>query len=127
VVHGADGIDEMSTTGYTKVTECRGGSVNTFYLHPADVGLTKAPADALKGGDAPENAQIIRRILDGAAGPARDVVLLNAGASLFIAGAAPSVRDGIVRAARAIDAGDAARTLDRLVAVSSAEELAVEA
>ena len=100
VVHGADGIDEISTTGYTKVSECRDGSVNTFYLHPADVGVPKAPPDALKGGDAHENAAIIQRVLAGARGPARDVVLLNAGAALFIAGAASSVEDGIARARR---------------------------
>src|SRR6266705_798481 len=63
VVHGADGIDEISTAGYTKVSECRNGSVNTFYLHPTDVGVPKAPSDTLKGGDAHENAAIIQSIL----------------------------------------------------------------
>ncbi len=67
VVHGADGIDEISTTGYTKVSECRAGAVNTFYLHPADVGLPKASAADLKGGDASENAAIIDRVLAGRA------------------------------------------------------------
>ncbi|MBI3490457.1 MAG: anthranilate phosphoribosyltransferase [Acidobacteria bacterium] len=124
VVHGADGIDELTTTGYTKISECRDGTVNTFYLHPADVGLPKSPAGALQGGDAHENARIIERVLDGTRGPARDVVLLNAGASLFIAGAAASVDDGILQASRAIDSGDARRTLDRLVAISTAEEFA---
>ncbi len=122
VVHGADGIDELTTTGYTKISECRDGAVNTFYLHPADVGLAKAPAGALQGGDAHENARIIERILDGTRGPARDVVLLNAGAVLFIAGAAASVDDGILKASRAIDRGDAKRTLERLVSISTAEE-----
>jgi len=122
VVHGADGIDELTTTGYTKISECRDGAVNTFYLHPADVGLAKAPAGALQGGDAHENARIIERILDGTRGPARDVVLLNAGAALFIAGAAASVDDGILKASRAIDRGDAKRTLERLVSISTAEE-----
>ena len=121
VVHGADGIDELTTTGYTKISECRDGAVNTFYLHPADVGLPKAPAGALQGGDAQENARIITGILDGARGPARDVVLLNAGASLFIAGAAASVKDGIAMAARAIDGGDAKRTLETLVSISATE------
>src|SRR5881394_450204 len=115
VVHGADGIDELTTTGYTKISECRDGAVNTFYLHPSDVGLPKAPAGALQGGDAHENARIIERVLGGERGPARDVVLLNAGATLFIAGAAASVDDGIVKASRAIDRGDARRILDRLV------------
>jgi anthranilate phosphoribosyltransferase len=122
VVHGADGIDELTTAGYTKISECRDGAVNTFYLHPADVGLPKAPADALRGGDAPENARIIEQVLSGARGPARDVVLLNAGAALLIAGAAASVEAGIAQASRAIDSGDAKRTLERLVAISTAEE-----
>jgi anthranilate phosphoribosyltransferase len=121
VVHGADGIDEISTTGYTKVSECRNGAVNTFYLHPADVGVAKAPADALKGGDANENAAIVEQILAGGRGPARDVVLLNAGASLFIAGAVRSIVDGIALAARAIDSGDAKRTLERMIMVSNTE------
>jgi len=125
VVHGADGIDELTTTGYTKVSECREGAVNTFYLHPADVGLTKASAGALQGGDAQANAAIITHVLDGERGPARDVVLLNAGAALFIAGAAASVRAGIERAAEAIDRGDAKRTLARLVASSCAEDAGV--
>jgi len=124
VVHGADGIDELTTTGYTKISECRDGAVNTFYLHPADVGLPKAPAGALLGGDAHENARVIERVLAGERGPARDVVLLNAGAALFIAGAAASVEDGIAMASRAIDRGDAQRTLQQLVAISTAEELA---
>jgi anthranilate phosphoribosyltransferase len=127
VVHGADGIDELTTTGYTKISECRDGAVNTFYLHPADVGLAKAPAGALQGGDAHENARIIERILDGERGPARDVVLLNAGAALFIAGAAASVDEGILKASRAIDRGDAKRTLALLVSISTAEEFAAGA
>jgi anthranilate phosphoribosyltransferase len=127
VVHGADGIDELTTTGYTKISECRNGAVNTFYLHPADVGLPKAPHGALQGGDAQENSRIIENILDGGRGPARDVVLLNSGAALFIAGAASSVEDGIVRASRAIDRGDAKRTLERLVSISTAEEFAAGA
>jgi len=121
VVHGADGIDELTTTGYTKISECRNGAVNTFYLHPADVGLPKAAVGALKGGDARANAAIIERVLGGDRSPARDVVLLNAGAALFIGGAAASVQDGITRAARALDSGEAKRTLERLVAMSSAE------
>jgi anthranilate phosphoribosyltransferase len=127
VVHGADGIDEISTTGYTKVSECRNGSVNTFYVHPAEVGLPKAQPDALQGGDAQQNAAIVRSILEGRRGAARDVVLFNAGASLFIAGAASSVADGIARASRALDRGDARRTLDRMVEVSRADELSAEA
>lgn len=127
VVHGADGVDEISTTGYTKISECRDGSVNTFYLHPADVGLPKAQPASLMGGDAHENAGIIERVLAGARGGPRDVALLNAAAALFIAGAASSVEDGIALASRAIDRGDARRTLERLVAISTAEEFAAGA
>src|SRR6266849_4102036 len=127
VVHGADGIDELTTTGYSKVSECRDGTVNTFYLHPSDVGLPKAPAGSLAGGDAHQNARILEEVLSGGRGPARDVVLLNAGAALFIASAAASVQDGIVQASRAIDRGDARRTLERLVSISTAEELAAGA
>jgi anthranilate phosphoribosyltransferase len=118
VVHGADGLDELSTTGYTKVSECRDGSVQTFYVHPSEYGLAKASLDTLLGGEAQVNAAIIRDVLDGRAGPARDVVLLNAGAALFIAGRAASVREGIARAADAIDSGRAKQVLQQLVAVS---------
>src|SRR5256712_693976 len=124
VVHGADGIDELTTTGYTKISECREGTVNTFYLHPSDVGLAKTAAGALQGGSAQDNARIIEGILAGTRGPARDVVLLNAGAALFVAGAAASVDEGILRASRAIERGDAKRTLERLIALSTTEEFA---
>jgi anthranilate phosphoribosyltransferase len=120
VVHGADGLDEISTTGYTKVSECRDGAVNTFYIHPADFGLPKAAPKQLLGGEAADNAEIARRILQGERGAARDIVLLNAAASLLVAGSAATIAEGIDRAARAIDSGDAARVLNRLVAVSNA-------
>jgi anthranilate phosphoribosyltransferase len=115
VVHGADGLDEISTTGYTKVSECHGGLVNTFYVHPADFGLPKVPPSALTGGDAARNADIARAVLAGERGPARDIVLLNAGASLLIAGRVGSVGDGIAAAGDAIDSGAAAGRLARLV------------
>lgn len=118
VVHGADGLDEISTTGYTKVSECRDGAVNTFYLHPADVGLSKATPGTLRGGDARENAAIAKAVLSGEHGSPRDIVLLNAGASLLIAGMVATVPDGIALAADAIDSGRAAAVLDALVRVS---------
>jgi anthranilate phosphoribosyltransferase len=121
VVHGADGIDELSTTGYTKVSECRDGMVNTFYVHPADFGLAKASPSDLKGGDAPTNAAIVRAVLEGQAGAPRDIVLLNAGAALFVAGRAATVRDGIGRAAHAIDSGAARATLAAMARGSRAE------
>src|SRR4029079_13938958 len=84
VVHGADGLDEISTTGYTKISECRGTTVNTFYLHPSDVRLRKASAQELIGGSVADNARIARDVLAGRDGAPRDIVLLNAAASLFI-------------------------------------------
>jgi anthranilate phosphoribosyltransferase len=119
VVHGADGLDEISTTGYTKVSECRGGAVNTFYLHPADVGLAKSTPAALVGGEAADNAAIARAVLGGARGAARDIVVLNAGAALLIAGRAATIREGIDLAEQSIDSGAAAAALEKLVAVSN--------
>lgn len=124
VVHGADGLDEISTTGYTKVSECRNGAVNTFYLHPSDVGLPKTSPEALKGGDATENARIARDVLDGSRGPARDIVVLNAGASLLVAGAASTLGDGIARAEAALESGGARAALETLARVSNAEDRA---
>jgi anthranilate phosphoribosyltransferase len=124
VVHGADGIDEISTTGYTKISECRNGTVQTFYLHPADVGLAKAAPADLQGGDAATNAAIVTEVLNGAQGPARDIVLLNAGAALFVAGRASSIRDGIAAAAAAIDSGRARATLAAMVRSSQGEVVA---
>ena len=118
VVHGADGIDEMSTTGHTKVSECRNGSVSTFYVHPSDFGIAKAERGELRGGNAATNAAILQDVLAGRQGPCRDVVLLNAGASLFIGGKAGSVREGIEGAAHAIDSGAARRTLEAMIAAS---------
>jgi anthranilate phosphoribosyltransferase len=118
VVHGADGLDEISTVGYTKVSECRDGTVSTFYVHPADYGLPRATAEALIGGDAVANAAIARDVLAGAVGAPRDVVLLNAGAALLVAGAARTVAEGITMGADAIDRGRAAGVLDRMAAIS---------
>lgn len=119
VVHGADGLDEISTTGYTKVSECRDGAVNTFYVHPHDFKLPKAAPDMLKGGDAAENAAIAQRVLEGAAGAPREIVLLNTAVSLLIAGAVRTVPDGIDRASEAIDSGAAAATLQKLRTLSN--------
>lgn len=123
VVHGLDGLDEISTTGHTKVLECRGGAVNTFYIHPGDIGLPKASAADLVGGDAAANAAIVRDVLAGRNGPTRDVVLLNAGAALCVAGKAPTLRQGIAQAADAIDSGAARATLDKMI--RSSQEVAV--
>jgi len=119
VVHGADGLDEISTTGYTKVSECRGGAVNTFYVHPADFGLPKSAPAQLRGGDAAANAEIARRVLGGERGAARDIVLLNAAASLLIAERAGTIEEGIAAAAAALDSGKAAAVLEKLVLASN--------
>jgi len=121
VVHGADGIDEISTTGYTKVSECRAGAVNTFYIHPLDFGIQKASPAELLGGDAARNAEIVQDVLGGALGAPRDVVLLNAGVGLFVAGHSTSVREGIASAAEAIDTGAALKTLASMTRGSHAE------
>ncbi len=121
VVHGVPtASSEISTPGYTKISEGRDGCVNTFYLHPGDIGLQKTDPGALKGGTARDNAGILQRVLAGESGPARDVVLLNAGAALFIAGAVTSIQDGLRQAAAAVARGEARRALERLIAVSTA-------
>lgn len=125
VVHGADGIDEISTTGYTKISECREGTVNTFYVHPSEFGVPKAGSADLQGGDGALNAAIARAVLSGERGPRRDVVLLNAGAALFVAGRSRDVRAGIALAEQCIDSGRAEQVLARLVAVSH-EEVAAQ-
>jgi len=124
VVHGVDGIDEISTTGYTRVLECRDGTVHAFYVHPAEFGIPKASPVDLQGGDAAQNASIVHDVLDGQRGAARDVVLLNAGAALFVAGAVSSVRDGIGMAASAVDRGAAKTTLESMVRSSREEAVA---
>jgi anthranilate phosphoribosyltransferase len=124
VVHAADGLDELSTTGYTKVSECRDGLLRTFFVHPSAFGLAKGSIDDLRGGDAVDNARIARAVFDGHAGPVRDVVLLNAGAGLLVAGRVPAVQDGVVMAAAAIDSGRASRVLADLVRVSHEPEAA---
>ena len=118
VVHGADGLDEISTTGYTKVSECRDGAVNTFYLHPGDVGLQKSAPETLRGGEAADNAAIARAILAGEPGAPRDIVLLNAAASLLIAGTVTTIPEGLALAAEAIDRGRAKAVLAKLVEAS---------
>ncbi len=125
VVHGADGIDEISTTGYTKVSEVRDGAVNTFYIHPSEFGVARASAADLKGGDAATNARIIESLLDGRGGAHRDVVLFNAGAALFVAGRSASIREGIAQAGKAIDSGAARRTLDTMVRCSLGSQATV--
>jgi anthranilate phosphoribosyltransferase len=118
---GQDGLDELTTTGPSRVFEVADGVARESTFEPAEVGLAVAGPDDLRGGDAAESADIARSILAGEAGPRRDVVLLNAGAALEVAGAAASIAEGMGLAARAIDTGAASATLERWVAVSRGE------
>jgi anthranilate phosphoribosyltransferase len=120
VVHGADGLDELSLSGHSKVSELRAGTVNTFYVHPSDVGLPLASVADLAGGTAAENAVLIERLLAGEAGPRRNIVLFNAGAALLVAGAAGTLAEGVARAAESLDSGRARTVLARLKDVCAA-------
>ena len=119
VVHGADGLDELTTTGVTKVAELKDGDITVFEVTPEDAGLNRSPLASLKGGDANTNAAAIRDVLGGEPGPFRDIVLLNAAAALIVGGKAANLIDGVERAARAIDSGAAQTALDKLVAVTN--------
>jgi anthranilate phosphoribosyltransferase len=119
VVHGADGLDELTTTGVTKVAELKDGVVRTFEVRPEDAGLERATLAQLKGGDAQVNAAAIREVLGGEPEPFRDIVLLNAAAALIVGGKAASLTEGVERAGRAIDTGAAAQALDKLVAITN--------
>lgn len=119
IVHGAGGVDEISVAGKTQVVELKDGKISTFEVSPADVGLPEAPLEAVRGGDAEENARALREILDGADGAYRNTVLMNAGAALVVAGKARTLAEGVERAAAAIDEGKAKATLEKLIAVSN--------
>lgn len=119
VVHGHDGLDELTTTGATDVAELKDGKVRVFEVTPADAGLAPAKLSDLKGGDAQRNAAAIRAVLAGEHGPFRDIVLLNAGAALVVGGKASDLPEAVAIAARAIDSGAARRALERLIAVTN--------
>ena len=118
VVHGADGLDEISNTGESRVSEVREGTVRTFPVRPEDFGVPRATIGDLLGGDRAANAEIIRRILDGQHGPKRDIVLMNAAAALVVGGKARDFKEGVALAADSIDAGAARRKLEALVDLS---------
>ena len=117
--HGAGGLDELSTAGPSYVVELNGTTITHWTIDPADFDLPPAPIEALAGGSAEVNAAEIRSVLGGAVGPKRDVVVLNAAAGLVAVGIAADIAGGLTTAQEAIDSGQAARALDRLVAVSS--------
>ena len=116
VVHGLDGLDELTTTNVSEVAVLDSGKVSTFRISPRNAGLPDAEPEDLIGGDAEENAAHIRAVLQGNAGPVRDIVLLNAAAALLVAGKAQTLRDGVALAAESIDSGKAFKVLEALVA-----------
>jgi len=118
VVHGADGLDEVSNTGESRVSEVREGVVRSFTVRPDDFGMSRAAIGDLRGGDREQNAQLIRGLLDGAAGPKRDIVLMNSAAALVAGAKARDLKDGVSQAALAIDSGAARGKLEALVALS---------
>jgi anthranilate phosphoribosyltransferase len=118
VVHGEDGLDEISLTGLTTVAEWRAGTLRTFILRPQEFGFTPCRLADLQVGSAQESAEIIRAVFGGVPGPRRNIVLLNAGAALYAGDAVPSLAAGVDLARATLDSGAAARTLDRFIALT---------
>jgi anthranilate phosphoribosyltransferase len=120
VVHGSDGLDEITTSGPTSVASLENGKVTTFEMSPEDVGLRKVKPEALRGGDAATNADALKAVLSGEDGAYREVVLMNAAAALVVAGRAEDMHGGVALAKRSIDSGAADAALGKLVAASNA-------
>lgn len=118
--HGDQGLDELSTSGPSRVVELDDGVTKEWVIDPSELGLEQAPLDAIAGGDAPENAQAIRDVLAGEAGAKRDVVLLNAAAGLMAGGRANDMKAALAMAADSVDSGSAARALEALITASNA-------
>jgi len=118
VVHGNDGLDEITTTTTTQVWKVKDGTVNHFVLNPEDLGISLAKTEDLVGGEPAENADIIRGLFAGEKGPKRDILLLNSAAALVTAGKAADLKEGLAVAAESIDAGAAAEKLDQLAALT---------
>lgn len=115
IVHGLDGLDEITISGETKISEVRDGEVRTYYVTPEDFGLKRASIQQIQGGDARHNAGLIREILNGRGGVRGDVVLLNAAAGLVAGSSARNLREGIELARASIDSGGARSRLERLI------------
>jgi anthranilate phosphoribosyltransferase len=120
VVHGCDGLDEITITGPTKIAELKDGKVRTFEIAPKEAGLAAGKPDDIKGADAATNAKAVRGVLAGEPSAFRDIVLLNSAAALIVAGKADDLRQGAALAAKSIDSGKAKAALDKLVAVTTA-------
>jgi anthranilate phosphoribosyltransferase len=118
VVHGADGLDEISNTGESDISEVHEGVVRSSTVRPEDFGMPRAAIRDLQGGDREENARIIRQVLGGEAGPRRDIVLMNAAAALVVGNRAEDLKEGVAMAAASIDGGSAVRKLEDLIALS---------
>jgi anthranilate phosphoribosyltransferase len=114
VVHGTDGLDEITTTGPTHIGEVRDGRVRVYMMDPADFGVPRARLDDLVGGSPEDNAALMHRVLGGETGPLADITALNAGAAVYVAGLAPSLEDGYRQAAAALASGAAGRKLAEL-------------
>jgi anthranilate phosphoribosyltransferase len=119
VVHGEDGLDEVSPSGPTRAAWVEGGSVRELTLTPEEAGLQRISRDSIRGGEAADNAKLLARVLAGELGPLRQAVLLNAGAALWVAGVADSLREGVRQAGRSIDSGGARERLAGLVALTN--------
>ncbi len=119
VVHGADGLDEMTTTGASHVAQLKDGEITTFEVTPDDAGLATAKPEDLKGDDAAHNAEMLLAVLDGAEGAYRDVVLYNAAGALIVAGKAQDLKDGVAIASAAIDGGKAKAALEKMIAITN--------
>ena len=119
LVHGSDGLDELTTTGATHVVELDRGQIKSFTISPEDAGLPVVKPEALKGGDPLFNAQALRRVLDGEKSAYRDIALFNAAAALLVAGRAQDLREGVAIGAKALDEGRAKTTLETLVSISN--------
>jgi len=122
VVHGSDGLDEITTSGATSVAALEKGNIRSFEITPEDAGLPRAKPEALRGGDAEHNAKALLDVLKGKRNAFRDVAILNAAAALVVAGTAKDLQEGAALAAKSIDSGEAEGKLDRLIAVSNAAE-----
>ncbi len=118
VVHGMDGLDEITLTDRTKISEGKNGTVKSYYVKPEDFGLSRCASVELRGGDADENATILTQILEGQPGPRRDIVLLNAAAAIVVGDKAKTLSDGLIAAQESIDSGRAKGKLDQLVSIS---------
>ncbi len=125
VVHGADGLDEMTTTGPSFVAELSDGTIRTFEVTPEDAGLPRASSGDIRGGDAETNAAAMRAMLGGERGPFRDIVMFNAAGALVVAGKAANLAEGVAIAADAIDSGRALATLAKLVDISRTADAAL--